>query len=98
MTTRPRNLRAPGRHLWDAVTTDYELCADDLAVLEEACRTRDLITDLRAKVAENGLITASSQGERVNPAIVEARQQALLFSKLLAALKLPSDITDGDEV
>lgn len=94
MTSRPRGLNAPGRKLWDAVTGEYELSGDDLAVLEEAARTRDLIADLRAKVTENGLIVPSSQGDRVNPAIVEARQQALLFSRLVAALKLPTDLVE----
>ena len=94
-TSKPRGLTGPGAKLWAAVTSEYELAADDLAVLEEACRTRSLLADLRARAAEDGLITPSSQGDRVNPAIVEARQQSLLLSKLLAALKLPSDLVES---
>jgi phage terminase small subunit len=94
---KPRGLKTPGGRLWDAVTSEYKLAVDDLAVLEEACRTRDLIADLRAKVAENGLIVPSSQGERVNPAIVEGRQQAMLLAKLLGVLGLPDDIDDGED-
>lgn len=97
MGYRPRGLGAPGRKLWDAVTTAYSLEADDLALLEEACRVRDTIGALRAEVAKTGLITPSSQGSRANPALVEARQQALLLSRLLKALGLPSDLDDSGD-
>lgn len=94
MSSRPRGLAAPGRHLWDAVTGDLDLDAHDLALLEEACKTRDLIAELRRKVAETGAIIGSNQAPRVHPAAVEARQQALVLAKLVASLGLPKGALD----
>lgn len=94
MTARPRGLRAPGKRLWNAVTGDYELDAPELALLEEACKVRDFIADLRAKVAADGSVISSSQGPRVNPAAVEARQQTLVLLKLVGGLGLPKGALD----
>jgi hypothetical protein len=92
MSTRPRGLAAAGRRLWDAVTGDYELDAPELALLEEACRVRDFIADLRRKVAADGAVIQSSQGPRVHPAAVEARQQSLALAKLVTSRGLPKGI------
>jgi hypothetical protein len=97
MSTRPRGLAAAGRRLWDAVTTGYDLDAPELALLEEACKTRDLIAELRLKVAETGPIIDSRQGPRVSPAAVEARQQAAVLVKLVASLGLPKGAFDDLE-
>jgi hypothetical protein len=86
MTTTPRGLRAAGRRLWTAVTCDFELDPPELELLTEACRTLDLIADLRTEAAKNGVVIASNQGVRVHPAVVEARQQRLALAKLLSAL------------
>jgi hypothetical protein len=94
MTNRPRGLAAPGRRLWDCVTADYELDAPELALLEEACKTRDFIAELRLKVAETGPIIDSRQGPRVSPAAVEVRMQSLVLAKLIASLGLPKGALD----
>ena len=95
MTTRPRGLAGAGRRLWDAVTGDYELDAPEAALLEEACKVRDFIADLRRKVAADGPIIESRQGPRVHPAAVEARQQSLALAKLVGSLGLPKGALDG---
>jgi hypothetical protein len=100
MSTRPRGLGTPGRRLWDAVTGDYDLDAPELALLEEACKIRDFIADLRRKVAEDGPIIDSPQGPRMHPAATECRQQALALGRLVGALglpkgALPDDLTGG---
>lgn len=94
MTTTPRGLRAPGKRLWRAVTSDFLLDPPELELLGEACRTVDLIADLRSEWAESGVIISSSQGPRVHPAVVEARQQRLALQKLLSALGLPKGLAD----
>ncbi|BBY84171.1 hypothetical protein H7I53_18375 [Mycolicibacterium pulveris] len=95
MTSRPRGLATAGRRLWDAVTADFDLDPPELALLEEACRARDLIAELRRKVAETGAIIDSNQGPRVHPAAVEARQQSLVLAKLVASLGLPKGVLDS---
>lgn len=86
---RPRNLAAPGRKLWDAAVSSFEFAGHELAMLEEACRTRDVIALLDARVSEDGLMLASSQGQRVHPALTESRHQRLTLARLLATLGIP---------
>ena len=97
MTTTPRGVRTAGKRLWTAVSCDFELDPPELELLAEACRTLDLIAQLRAEAAESGLVIAPSQGVRVHPAVVEARQQRLALAKLLSALGLPKGLADDQE-
>jgi phage terminase small subunit len=96
VTASPRGLRAPGRRLWEAVISGFELDPPELELLGEACRTVDLIAVLRAEAAKNGVVIASNQGPRIHPAVVEARQQRLTLAKLLSALGLPKGLADDD--
>ena len=89
MTDTPRALRAAGRRLWEAVTGTFDLDPPEAALLEEACRTRDLLADLRREIARNPAVIDSSQGVRVHPVIVEA--------KLLAGLGLPKGLVDDED-
>jgi hypothetical protein len=45
----PRGLKAPGRRLWNAVLTDFELRADELVVLAHAAHLQDQISILEAE-------------------------------------------------
>lgn len=85
----PRGLRAAGRKLWDAGQAEFDWAEHELAMLEEACRTRDRIVDLDKTVEEDGVMLKSSQGMRVHPAIAEARQQRLTLARLLITLGMP---------
>lgn len=85
----PRGLGTAGRKLWDSSTTEFEWAMHELAMLEEACRTRDRIVQLDKQVADDGLMLASSQGSRVHPGVAEARQQRLTLARLLATLGIP---------
>lgn len=85
----PRGLNAAGRRLWDAGTSEFEWAQHELAMLEEACRTRDRIVELDAAVKAGGLMIASPQGSRVHPGVGEARQQRLTLARLLATLGIP---------
>jgi len=59
-------------------------------ILRELCRTSDALDGLQTVLDAEGLVSESSQGVRVHPALVEARQQRLVFARLLVALGLPS--------
>lgn len=94
-TYAPRGLAAAGRKLWDAGIEDFEWAQHELAMLEEACRTRDRIVQLDKRVEDDGVMLQSSQGLRVHPAISEARQQRLVMARLLATLGIPPLTEDG---
>jgi len=83
-------LRKSGRALWRAVLRDYELDEHETTILREACRTADSLDDLQALVDADGLMSSTSQGPRVHPALVEARQQRITLARLQAALRLPA--------
>ena len=90
MNTRtPTGLGTPGKRLWRAVTSDFEGTEHELAQLEEACRTRDLLVSLREQLDHDGLMIESSQGSRLHPAVAELRQQRLALARLLATLGVP---------
>jgi len=61
----------------------------ELSVLTEACLTLDALELLQGVLDRDGPITTSSQGERVNPALPELRQQRITLARLLASLKIP---------
>lgn len=85
----PRGLSSAGRKLWDAGVAEFEWAQHELAMLEEAARTRDRIVELDKLVSNEGLMLTSSQGSRVHPAVGEARQQRLVMARLLATLGIP---------
>lgn len=94
---RPRNgLKAGGKRLWLAVVNDYDLDGQGLELLAQACRTVDVIATLDAVVAAEGAMSESTQGARVHPAIVEARQQRSALRQLVTALGLDLEQDDVD--
>lgn len=101
MTDKPRtpaHLAAAGRTLWRAVVDTYELRADELLVLEKACRTADDSARLDAALRDAPLMVTGSTGQqRHNPLLHEARQTRALLAALLKQLALPdeADLADG---
>ena len=88
--TAPKDLAAAGRKLWKDVTGTYKLRADELLVLESACRESDLIARLDAQMPDEKLIVHGSQGQPViNPLVPELRQHRSTLAGLLRQLKLP---------
>lgn len=92
----PAGLGDPGRKLWQAITGEFELAEHELAQLEEAARTRDLLGRLRAELDASPVMLESSQGMRLHPAVAELRQQRLALARLLATLGVPG--LDEDEL
>lgn len=99
MTAAPRppaRLGRGGRALWRAVVEDFDLNQNERMLLDQACRTADLIDKLQAQLEADGLMRKTSQGERVHPAAVELRQQRITLARLFVALELPRGM-EGDE-
>jgi hypothetical protein len=67
----------------------YDLEEHELALLREAVRTVDDLDVLAAVVAKEGV----TLGQRVHPALIEARQLRIALARLLGVLRLPA----GDE-
>lgn len=91
----PAGLRKAGRTLWTAVMTDFELAEHESVVLREACRTADSLDALQALLESEGLMSETSQGPRVHPALVELRQQRIALARLFAALHVPAGEVQG---
>lgn len=80
-----------GQRLWSDVLGKYELEEHELALLREMVRTVDLLDDLAAIVALEGLMTEGQGGTpRIHPAVVEARQLRIALARLSASLRLPA--------
>ena len=92
MTTTPRGLKAGGRRLWAAVMADYELDQSAAEQLAQACYTVDLLAEIRAEIASNGLKVETSQGVSVSPFVREMRQHQLVLARLIAGIGLPKDL------
>lgn len=91
----PTNLRrgGRGRGLWREITSVLDLDGRDLALLTETARCVDQLDQLDALAARDGPLTPDG---RVNPVIIEARQQRVALARLIAALRLPEDLSQPD--
>lgn len=92
--TTPKSLEAAGEELWLRITGKYDLRVDELAVLEAACKTTDMISTLDKEWTALGkpFMTRGSMGQDViHPLIGERRTQQAALARLLGQLKLPDD-------
>lgn len=90
----PAGLDPAGRKLWRAIVDHYELRADELRVLQDACREADLVEKLdeatRGEMFD--FLVKGSMGQQViNPLISELRQHRSTLAGLLRQLRLPDD-------
>lgn len=91
----PVGLGEAGSRLWEAVVAVFDMEEHEAVQLEEACRVRDTIAALRAQLAADGQMIASSQGMRLHPAVGEIRSQQVVLARLLASLDVPAPEEDG---
>lgn len=91
----PKGLGSSGRALWRAVLGDFELDEHETSILRQACRLADLCDVLQATVDAEGVMSESSQGSRVHPAVTELRQQGIALARLMTALRIPAGEQDG---
>ena len=99
MATKPKppaSLDYAGKALWADVVAKYDLRVDELAVLEAACKTADMIATLDKEWDGLGkpFLTRGSMGQDViHPLIGERRAQQAQLAKLLGLLKLPDEVS-----
>jgi len=82
-----------GQELWEAVTEEYDLRADEYPVLVEACRTKDELEAMNDAIQLlPSMVTKGAQGqERTHPIITEARAHRLALRSLMSFLGLEED-------
>lgn len=101
MTSKPKppaSLAAAGAALWNTHVKDYDFRVDELAVLELACRTADMIATLDKEWDALGkpFMTRGSMGQDViHPLIGERRAQQAQMAALLGKLKIPDGAVGG---
>jgi hypothetical protein len=88
----PSGLGARATRLWEQITSGYDLRADELVVLEDACRETDLVDRLEVELRDQPLMVKGSMGQEVaSPLVSELRQHRAVVARLLAQLKLPDE-------
>jgi hypothetical protein len=88
----PEGLKAHGGRLWRSIVVEFDLDQHELILLEQCCRSADLVAALAAEVDRFGPLTDAG---KVRPATVELRQQRIVLARLLAALRVP--LADHDD-
>jgi len=88
----PNNLTPAARKFWKKVVSTYQLRADDLRVLEDACREMGLVDRFESELASAPMMVEGYKGQPVmNPLIAELRQHRSILRALLKQLKLPDE-------
>jgi hypothetical protein len=89
LAVAPQGLKAAGQRLWEATVVEFDMDEHDLVLLREICRTADGLDALQVAVDRDGVLDESTQGRRAHPALVELRQQRIVFARLVAQLGIP---------
>jgi len=83
-------LGSAGTKLWRSIASAYELRADEVRVLEDACRIADAITRLEHGMEGQPLVAKGSRGQPVlNPLLAEQLSHPVALAAALRQLKLP---------
>lgn len=90
----PKGLTARSRRLWRESTAALVFEPAELVVLEQLCRTVDLIAAADASIVRDGLLLQGRFGLRSNPATTIRDRNVLLLARLAREL----GITSLDEV
>jgi len=93
----PDGLKTAGRLLWSSVLDGWEIDPWERTLLLQACRCVDRLDDLAEAAAASTAVTTNAKGDQApHPAIVEARQQSIVLTRLLASMRLP--VGDEDDL
>ncbi|WP_373198757.1 hypothetical protein [Mycobacterium marinum] len=95
----PRGLASTGKALWKSIHKTFDFSDEPhlLAILEQACQTRDEIDRLDAAMqGEPYTVLGSAKQVQVHPLVSEARFQRKTLAELLSRLSLP-DNSDPDD-
>jgi len=83
--------------LWSSVMDGWDIDAWEKLLLLQACRCVDRLDDLAEAAAASAALVTNAKGEMApHPAIVEARQQSIVLTRLLASMRLP--VGDEDDL
>ena len=86
----PKDLQVEGRKLWRDVVAEFEPNAAELALLYQLCLTVDELAEMKAEMAEMGVVVAGSRGQpRVNPVLSAIAAHRRLVDQLVVALGVP---------
>ena len=107
---KPLNLHRRGEALWDSVTAERDFDAAGYHLLEDACRTADIIDNLTEmvdqdeadwiRIVEDALGTSDREKRlivNVRPLLGEIRQQRLAMRNLLNQLGIAHITSEQDE-
>jgi hypothetical protein len=105
---KPQNLGARGETLWDNVTAATDFDAAGYALLEDACRTADIIDNLEYMLrADEGdwlrVIEKSVDADQrllvlnIAPLLGEIRQQRLAMRQLMSQLGIAKAGAEEDD-
>lgn len=78
-------LATPGRALVEAVYRDYEVTGPEVALLRAAAEAADRIAEVRAILAQDGLVVRSRGGRPMVHPLTRVEHQAV--TRLVAALR-----------
>jgi hypothetical protein len=85
----PSGLGRRGRELWKDIVSGYELRADELELLEHACREVDLLERMQSELESAPMTIQGAYGQVVaNPLVSEIRQHRTVLAGILVKLKL----------
>ncbi|MFD5864369.1 terminase [Agromyces sp. NPDC127015] len=88
----PKELKEAGRKVWKALTDANDLEEWEKVTLLEACRVADRLELLSNELEGADLTVKNSKGDlTANPLLVEARQQGIVYARLIAALRIPDE-------
>jgi hypothetical protein len=90
----PQGLGSSGKSIWLAMTELAELEPWEIVMLMEACRVADRLDALSEALAGATLTVTNRHGDEVaSPYLVESRQQAAIYTRLIASLRVPDTST-----
>jgi hypothetical protein len=90
-------LETRGARLWANLLHQDPSLEDESNPMREvaltACRTADRVDHLEEMAAATEPVVEGRQGPMIHPLFAEVRQQAQLLARLVAALRLPDEVT-----
>ncbi len=90
----PTGLGTKAKKIWTSTVKEFDLRADELRILEDACREVDLIERMQKELdrAKTTLLVEGSMGQPVaSPLVQEIRQHRAIFKTLIKSLALPDE-------
>ena len=93
----PRGAGPSGRKLWRSVLGDLDLDPHEELILLQAVRCVDRLDAMAAELESAPLTLTNSKGDEIaHPLLVESRQQSLMLARLVASLRLPAGLSEGE--